>query len=133
MVQWLGSPPFRSGESPFVRGPTTRSLGGLTTSPELLTTYKSLDDPPSGWNLHFSFHFPGHCWWNWSLKNSRLQTVQKRNVWAIFLTQQTKITNQLDWSKQKGWFAQTKTTKQVWLGLFLIMISVSFLNLPQHP
>ena len=39
--KWLGSPPFISHEvRPFLRGPTTRSLGDLRL-PWLLTTYPS--------------------------------------------------------------------------------------------
>ena len=115
--KWLGSPPFRSRLIAICKGSHNPILRGLTiTIVTVLTIYKSLD-APSGWNLHFSFHFqlPGLCWWNWSLKNSRLQTVQKRNVWAIFLTQQKKFTNQLDWSNRRM-VCSNKNYQQVWLG-----------------
>jgi len=55
----------------------------------------------------------------YSLKNSRLQRVQKRNVWAIFLTQQTKITNQLDWSnKRHGLLKQKLPSNKFGLACF---------------
>ncbi len=53
----IGSPPCLSHEvRPFRRGPTTPGLGDLR-SPELSTTYKSWDDPPSRWWFKSFFMF----------------------------------------------------------------------------